>query len=114
MFMLVFYPNLRVAIAYHHGTGAPNDEPKAIEWYKKAVAQNHIEATYDLASCYLIGQCTKPDIEEALKLMDKAAKAGYSNAQFELGTFYNEGIGSIKQDKEEAAKWFKKVQHQSR
>ncbi|MDP7218168.1 MAG: sel1 repeat family protein, partial [Arenicellales bacterium] len=49
-----------------------------------------------------------PDIGEALKWVEKAARQGLAVAQYTLGTFYQDGVG-VSIDDDRALYWFRKA-----
>ena len=81
--------------AYLRGSGFERDPEEASEWYMKAMAQNHAEATEKFYSFYS-------------KALEKAAKKGDARAQFETGNAYLTGTTG-KKDTETAAEWFMKA-----
>ena len=84
--------------AYLSGNGIERDAEEASEWYMKAMAQNHAEATEKFYSFYS-------------KALEKAAKKGDARAQFETGNAYLTGTTG-KKDTETAAEWFMKAMSQ--
>lgn len=67
---------------------------------------NDREAKYTLAHLYLKGQGGIPyDVEEAIKLLEQAAKTGHQMAAFELGVLYLEGT-RVRKDRSLALEWF--------
>lgn len=61
------------------------DYPAAFEWFKKASAQGHVKATYNLALAYERGQGVKRDRAKALELLQQASKAGDTDSGYMLG-----------------------------
>ena len=95
--------------------GWMNDMIEAIQWYRKAAEQGHIDAQRSLGfaqsflgHCYFNGDVVKKDKSEAVKWYRKAAECGDSQAQYDLGRCYYEGDG-VKMDKTEAVKWYHKA-----
>ena len=80
------------------GSGIERDPEEASEWYMKAMAQNHAEATEKFYSFYS-------------KALEKAAKKGDARAQFETGNAYLTGTTG-KKDTETAAEWSMKAMSQ--
>eukprot|EP00698_Gefionella_okellyi_P024829 TRINITY_DN8867_c0_g1_i1.p1 TRINITY_DN8867_c0_g1~~TRINITY_DN8867_c0_g1_i1.p1 ORF type:complete len:439 (+),score=68.32 TRINITY_DN8867_c0_g1_i1:2-1318(+) len=92
---------------YRDGTGVAADELEATYWFKLAAAQNHGEAILSLGSFYESGLGGLPlDLDEALLRYRKAADMGIAQAQYNMGSCYEEGVG-VEQDVEEALRWFK-------
>lgn len=64
------------------------------------------EAQYTLAHLYLKGKGgVVYDVEEAIKLLERAAKRGHQMAAFDLGSLYLDGT-RVRKDSGEALKWF--------
>lgn len=67
---------------------------------------NDREAQYTLAQLYLKGQGGIPyDVEEAIKLLEQAAKTGHQMAAFDLGLLYLDGT-RVRKDRTRALYWF--------
>jgi uncharacterized protein len=65
-------------------------------------------AQFWLGAAYEGGWFGKPDFQEALKWLRKAAAHGDPDAQASLGQMYEEGEG-IQQNYKQAAKWYRKA-----
>ncbi|MBQ7854863.1 MAG: SEL1-like repeat protein [Muribaculaceae bacterium] len=83
---------------YYNGTDVEKDLKKAAQWYDMAVAQEHEKARTKLLSFYS-------------KELEKLAKSGDAQAQYEVGMDYLEGNG-VKKNSETAAKWLNLAQTQ--
>lgn len=70
------------------------DIHKAIIYYKKAVAQGHIEAMNNLGVCYRDGTGVKQDYDEAFKLFKMAAQQGDEFGCLNLSKAYFYGQGT--------------------
>lgn len=93
---------------YYNGrNGKEKDLKKAVTYYKKAAALEHIEACYKLGDCYFGGYGVKSSPELAGKWWHKAANAGHCKAQFECGI-----RNYLLQDYAQAAKWFRMAAEQ--
>ncbi len=67
---------------------------------------NDREAQYTLAHLYLKGQGGVPyDVQEAIKLFEKAGASGHQMAAFELGVLYLDGT-RVRKDRARALDWF--------
>ena len=85
----------------------------AVEWYRKAAEQGHVEAQWELGGMYEgTYRNVKRDFAETVKWYRKAAEQGQVEAQGTLGGIYKVGRGGVKQDYVEAAKWYKKAAEQ--
>ena len=74
---------------YYMGREVDKDTEEASEWYQKAMAQGHEEATEKFYSFYS-------------KALEKTAKNGDARAQFETGNAYLNGSGITKNPKRAA------------
>lgn len=83
---------LIIANAYFKGDGITANKEKAAQWYYKATINNNAEAKQKLYSFYS-------------KELEKFAKGGDAQAQYEVGMDYYSGEG-IAKNTETAAKWF--------
>jgi TPR repeat protein len=119
---------------YQNGRGVSPDRNEAIEWYKKAAAQNNEmavsrlqllqaneerfkkelsnagngskESQYKVGVMYTEGIGTDIDLAKAAKAFEQSASQGYVKAEYKLGLVYYEGTG-VKLDRNTAYKWFK-------
>ena len=101
----------------------------ASEWYRKAAEQGHADAQYALGEAYKYGHGVEEDREQAAHWYQKAADQGHEEAQASLpvaprlpkrepeageyeymwGHLYEDGIGAVEQDFEQAAHWFRRA-----
>ncbi|MDR3206172.1 MAG: sel1 repeat family protein, partial [Candidatus Methanoplasma sp.] len=79
---------------------------KAILNYKKAAELGSPIAMFTLATMYHDGTFLKRNDREALDLLFKASHAGSEDAQFLLGSLYEEGGMGFTKDPSEAKKYF--------
>ena len=92
-------------------TDIPQDDYKAVKWFRKAAEQGHCLAQMELGLCYEVGRGVPQDYDEAVKWFRKAAEQGYEVAQNELGVCYYKGFG-VPQDYAEAVNWYRKAAEQ--
>lgn len=125
-----------VGAMYQNGRGVAASRDKAVEWYKKAAAQNNqkaisrlnliqsneerfnktlaraekgeVESQYDLGNMYSEGIGVDADITKAMTWYDKAASQEFVKAQYKLGLIYYEG-SSANKDRSLAFKQFRKA-----
>ena len=71
----------------------------------------NLEAQFELAQRYAVGNGVGQSNAEAAKWYRKAAEQDYADAQFELARCYDTGCGVRKNDVE-AAKWYRKAAEQ--
>lgn len=93
---------------YSDGEGVDKNPTKAVEWYRKAAAQNHARAQSALGSAYQIGRGVEKDYREAVRWFREAAAQNNLEAQCSLGGCYRFGHG-VEPDYKEAVKWFRKA-----
>ena len=77
----------QMGLFYMNGLGVDRDEEKAVEWLKKAAAQNHLQAQYNLG-LYYARFSDKEAVRLAVKWLNEAAKQNYADAQFNLAKLY--------------------------
>jgi uncharacterized protein len=70
-----------VAILYRDGKGTPQNEARAIHWYRKAAERGHAEAQFELGRAYNEGTVIPQDDVEAARWYEQAAKRGHAKAQ---------------------------------
>jgi TPR repeat protein len=121
---------------YQNGRGVTPDRTKAIDWYRKAAAQQNDkaisrlkllqaneerfrkesasasngnpESQYKLGNMYTEGVGTNIDLKKAAEAYEQSANQGYVKAEYKLGLIYYEGTG-VKASKKTAYKWFRKA-----
>jgi hypothetical protein len=100
-----------LGLCYSLGTGVPEDEKQAVEWYRKAAGQDYAKAQLILGICYEFGIGVAKNEEQAVVWYRKAAEQGDATAQCNLGVCYELGIGVTKNE-EQAVVWFRKAAEQ--
>ena len=83
----------------------PKDTSKAFNLFQSPAQHGLPRAQFVLGLCYLNGQGTSTNQEQALLWINRAAQSNFSDAQTELGNCYAAGKG-VKKDVVEAGKWF--------
>ena len=100
---------------YQNGLGGlPKDYNKAAQFYRKAIEiDGYPSSMNNLAAFYLYGVGgISRDRDVALKLYEKAAKAGYAIAQFNLGNIYHFGRDGFSEDYGKAYYWYQQASNQ--
>lgn len=96
-----------------HSKGSPKpdhiDLPRAVEWWKKAAAQNHAKAQFMLGHAYDKGEGVPQNANEAKAWYEKAAQQGEPMAQHSLGLLLHPTSKSSVQNHAESFKWFQKA-----
>ena len=81
---------LALGRAYENGSGVPQSDKQAVDWFRKAAEQGNAPAQNDLGMMYLEGRGVEINKEEAFKWRRRAARQGHPTAMFNLGAaFYN-------------------------
>lgn len=83
----------------------------AFNAFGKASILGNIDASIELGKCYLDGDGTEDDEEEAFSIFNELAEQGNAEAQYELGYCYHYGLGT-EENKELALEWYKKAAEQ--
>ena len=68
------------------------DKSQAIFWYRQAAKYKHVEALFNLALSYDIGNGVEASPKEAFSFYRRAAALGHDGAQCNLGVSYLEGL----------------------
>ncbi len=69
----------------YYSNGTPQDFSTAADLFKRAVANNDINAMYQLALCYRYGHGVERNMTEAMELLKRAAQLGHSRAKEIIG-----------------------------
>ena len=69
---------------YADGLGVPNDDKKAADWYKLAVARGDREAMFALSMFRMAGRGGPADPPEAVRLLTEAARLGHVVGAYDL------------------------------
>ena len=95
----------RLGYIYDVGRSIPENNEKAILWYKKAAANQEWSAVVNMAVMHLNGDGVPVDVAKAFSFFEQAAKAGHPVAQRNLGSMYQYGE-HVKLDISQALYWF--------
>lgn len=93
-------------------TGAAVDFATACDWLRKAAAQNHAEALYELSRIDDADSRThsRMPINETMRArLRQAAELGSERAQHDLAVLLSSGHGGFAEDKNEARSWFERA-----
>lgn len=97
-----------LALLYHHGSGVPEDDARAVHWARRSAERGDPEAMLTLAYLHLLGYAGGDDREEAdregARWLHRAARAGHAEAQYSLGLLFLAGKG-VRQDPAQASTW---------
>ena len=100
---------------YLNGRGAAKNEDAARRWFRRAFA-GYLEraqwgqaaAQYEIAIAYHTGLGAEKNPREALKWVRLAADQDLARAQRMVAEYYENGMGELKADAGEAARWYRK------
>jgi TPR repeat protein len=97
-------------VKFANGKGADQDYAQAAEWYRKAAAQSHPLAQFNLGVMYAHGQGVTRDDAQSADWFDKAAQQGDAGAQYHLGKSCHRAslgaAGNAPECRIEAYKWY--------
>ncbi len=93
---------------YMNGRGVESDKKLAVNYFKKAFANDESQGTYMLAECCATLAKEEKDFIVAAKIYGKAAKLGERRAQAKLGQCFLNGVG-VKKNEEAAFRWLSKA-----
>ena len=87
------------------GFGIKQDYDKALYWYKLGIADEPERAYNGLAEMYF----AQGNNEKGEENIIKAANLGYTEAQYNLGVLYDQGLYDVKPNQEKAKYWYEKA-----
>ena len=94
-----------LGVMYAKGDGVPQDNQKAVKWFRLSVDQGNADAQFNLGVMYDKGQGVSQDLKEAVRWYRLAAEQVRAKAQYNLGVMYVKGDG-VPQDYVLAYMWF--------
>jgi hypothetical protein len=86
----------RLGVQYEEGTGQRQDYAEAVNWYRKAAAQNHRSAIYNLGMMYVNGHGVQQNNAQAVIYFRRAAEMKHAKAHYNLGFMLENGRGVAK------------------
>lgn len=96
-----------LAVAFDTGNGLPEDDAKAIAWYRRAAEQGHMHAQHNLGISYANGEGVERDVREAVRWYRLAAAQGNPSSLYNLGLLYSIGQGPVRRNDADALRWFR-------
>lgn len=96
-----------IGYLYEQGLGVGQSYPEAMNWYKKAAAQNLPQAQFNIGTLYSYGYGVEKNPREAVGWFRQAAKQKLADAEYMLGLAYYEGQG-VPPEANFALDWFLK------
>ena len=84
------------------------DASRAVNWYRRAAAQNHARALDKLGVHLQTGIGVRQNHPLAAKYFRRAAEQGHTAAQYHLGLCYERGMG-VTVNLQEALVWFERA-----
>lgn len=86
------FPDAMFALSYIYEKFDHNSE-LSINMLRKAAASGHIEAQYELAMCFNLGNRISQNVSKAFDLLKSASQSGHVEAQYQLALLYELGRG---------------------
>jgi len=99
-----------IGTMFRYGQGLGQDLGAARDWYRKAAAQNLVEAQRELA--FLLINSKPPQFKEGAEWLMRAAQAGDAESQFNLGALYDNGM-AVRADAAQRNAWWQKAAAQN-
>ena len=96
---------------YENGLGVSADAEKAARWYRAAAGRRLDLARLALARLRRAGALDPDSEEDQIELLERAARRGLAEAQYELGVAYDRGLG-VTQNHATAAGWYQRAAEQ--
>jgi len=100
---------LELGRAYEDGKGIPQDDGRAVEWFRKAAEQGNAQAQNSLGVMYSVGRGVSQNKKEAVQWYRKAAKQGLHEGLFNVAISYFNGEG-VPTDLNLAYAWMRAAQ----
>ncbi|MBE5738723.1 MAG: sel1 repeat family protein [Clostridiales bacterium] len=97
-----------VAMCYLDGYGVEQDFESAAKYYKQAADLGNVKAMYRYGDMCLNADYGMSNAIEGIDYITRAAYKGYADAQYSLGTCYNEGY-AVSVDKVSARMWLERA-----
>jgi uncharacterized protein len=94
-----------LGLLYLDGNGVPKDQLSAADWLSRAAVKGMPEAALEYGVMIMRGEGVQRDEKIGLKWLLYAANRGHPVAQNRLARIFASGVGTIKPDAVEAAKW---------
>ena len=96
---------------YEDGDIIEQDYAKAVKWFQRSAEQGFVLGQNNYAWMLVRGDGIDRDYREGLKWYKLAAEQGFYKAQFAVGLayFYGDWSSAVRQNFQEAAKWFRLV-----
>lgn len=86
----------RRAVEFEKGSAGQQDYEKAVKWYRKASAQGHRDALYNLGRMYVDGRGVRKNNGEGVIYFRQAAELQHPEAHFNMGFMQENGRGVAK------------------
>jgi TPR repeat protein len=96
-----------LGMTFCYGVMASQDSEEAARWFRRAAAQNHPRALYELGLMHVRGDGVAKDKEKGHALLLKSGELGYNEAMNALGNAYWLGTFGAS-DLKSATEWFRK------
>ena len=94
-----------LGLLYLHGRGVPQDDLRAVNWFRLAASEGDAPAQFNLGVMYAEGRGVPQDYAEAVHWYRLAADRSHAQAQYNLALSYAKGEG-VSPDYVSAHMWF--------
>ena len=83
-------PSAQCAMGDYYNVEEPHaDFKEAFNWYKKAAAQNHAQALFNMGNYYAVGAgVVQKDMDKSIAFLEESANQGFLDAMMHLGQLY--------------------------
>ncbi|MFZ1988967.1 MAG: tetratricopeptide repeat protein [Alphaproteobacteria bacterium] len=82
-----------IGLMLRDGRGIPQDQPRALAFFKQCAERNHLGCQVNLADMYYTGKGTTPDYKRAASWLMVAARRGHYPSMYQLGGMFERGEG---------------------
>ena len=93
---------------YEHGLSVAKNKSQSDVWYQRAVRKGSIKALIGMGQFHYKNK----NFEQAERSLIDLAEQGYAEAQYIIGSIFHHGGPNVRQDTQEAIKWFDKAARQ--
>jgi len=82
-----------IGLMLRDGRGIPQDQPRALSFFRQCAERNHLGCEVNLADMYYMGKGTQQDLRRAASWLMVAARRGHYPSMYKLGGMFERGEG---------------------
>lgn len=82
-----------IGLMLRDGRGIPEDQPRALVFFRQCAERNHLGCEVNLADMYYSGKGTEQDFKRAAGWLMVAARRGHYPSMYKLGGMFERGEG---------------------